>query len=50
MYLYVRGIGFDSERSCICMLEVSIMYLYVRGIDLASISTIFLLNFEMFRQ
>ena len=54
MYLYVKGIGHvfvcQRYRSCICMLEVSIMYLYVRGIDLASISTIFLLNFEMFRQ
>jgi hypothetical protein len=28
------------------MLEVPVMYLYVRGIDLASISTIFLLNFR----
>jgi hypothetical protein len=47
MYLYIRGIGFDSERSCICMLEVSVlplfrsyicmlevsvMYMYVKGI------------------
>jgi predicted regulator of amino acid metabolism with ACT domain len=34
VYLYVRGIGLDSERSCICMLEVSVLTIIARQISI----------------